>query len=418
MPKGDAYVSKVNDTLAIIAYTIREDSLKTDSLSTNLLGAINDPAFGVKTATLYTQILLREINVDFGTNPTIDSVILSLAVDKTVASYGDASTNNTLSIRRMEEIIDKNQSYYSTYRAQLGENLGTWTGKLTAPDTAWFDEDGETKFAVNTLRIPLNNSLGDEFVTDGVFGSNEVFLDFLNGLALVPEQPSNPGQGNIVAINKFSDNSKLVVYYNGDLRKEFDITGESQNLSVYETNVSLPSAVQTQLSNPGLHYNETYLQSMGGLKLRLEIPEIYALIDSQSTLVIHEAKIELKVKEGTTDVYPAPKRLLLLQPAESDGSNAFITDLIDALLPESSAWIGHANYDGSYNETTGTYTFRFTRHLQSLINTYVNSGEDKNRGFYVIIPSDNPITPSRLILDTDRSGNSPNLKLKVTYSKL
>ena len=419
LPEGNVHGSVVTDSFTIVTHTIREDSIKIDSLSSNLLGAISDAAFGTSVANLYTQVLLREINVDFGTNPVIDSVILSLAKDLDVPSYGASQTSVDLDIYRMDEIIKKENKYYSNYEPALGNQIGSWSGNINAPDTAWFEEDGNLKYKTNTLRIPLNNSFGSDFFTNGKFGSNEVFLNYLNGIALKPN-PSGLGSddGAIVAIDKFSDDTKLVIYYNGGLRKEFEINAESQNISTY-TLTNRNASIENQFNNPNVHYNETYVQSMSGCKTRIEIPNLYDLVKDGNGIVINEAKLTFTVQQNSTNSqYPAPSRLLLLQPSEDDGSNAFIIDLIDVLFPRSQAWVGYTSYGGAYNEDDGTYSFGINRHVQSLLDTYLNSGEDKNRGFYLIIPSDNPMTPSRLILNNDNSGGVKNIQLKVTYTKL
>jgi hypothetical protein len=319
----------------------------------------------------------------------------------------------------MDEIIDNGLSYHSNYNVQIGAKIGTWQGNLRSSDTAWYREDGDLKWQINTFRIPLENSFGEEFFTNGQYGSNEVFLNFLNGIALIPNTTAlGSGQGSMVGIDKTSDNSKLVIYYNNGLRKEFDINSESQNMSTYRLD-NLPTQISDQLSNPGQHYNTTYAQALGGHKVKIDIPNLLSLVEDGNAIAINEASITFKVKDGSTsDAYPAPERLLLLQPSEVDGSNAFILDLVDVLFPPSSAWIGNVHYGGNYDEATGTYTFRFNRHLQSVLDTYLNSGEDTNRGFYLVVPSDNPITPSRLILDTDNDGATKNLNLKITYTKL
>ena len=115
IPKGNQHGSLVADSFDIKAYTVKEDSLKIDSLTSNLLGALNDGSFGTSSANLYTQILLREINVDFGTNPTIDSIVLSLARDVEVPTYGHENSTVDLDIYRMDEIIEKEKKYYSNY---------------------------------------------------------------------------------------------------------------------------------------------------------------------------------------------------------------------------------------------------------------------------------------------------------------
>lgn len=419
LPKGNSFGSVVTDTFDIVTYTIPEDSIKIDSLSSNLFGAISDNAFGTSVASLYTQILLREINVDFGSNPVIDSVVLSLARDIDIAPYGKKDASIDVDIYRMEEIIKKENKYYSNYVPAIGDKIGSWSGSVYNSDTAWFEEDGTLKYKTNTLRIPLDNAFGTDFFTNGQFGSNEVFLNYLNGIALIPN-PTGLGSddGAIVAIDKFSDDSKLVIYYNGGLRKEFEINSESQNISTYQI-TNQHNNITTQFNNPGMHYNETYVQSMGGCKTRIEIPDLFDLVKDGNGVVINEAKLTFTVQSNSLSTqFPAPSRLLLLQPAESDGSNAFIIDLIDVLFPRSQAWVGFTNYGGSYNEDEGTYSFGINRHVQSLLDTYLNSGEDNNRGFYLIIPSDNPMTPSRLVLNTDNSSGVKNIRLKVTYTKL
>lgn len=419
LPKGNSYSSIVTDSFDIKTYTVQEDSIKIDSLSTNLLGAINDAAFGTSVSSLYTQVLLREINVDFGTSPVIDSVILSLARDTDVPAYGAAETSIDLEIFRMAEIIEKEKKYYSNYRPMFGDQIGSWSGNINASDTAWFKEDGNLKYKTAMLRIPLNDAFGTDFFTNGQFGSNEVFLNYLNGIALVPN-PSGLGtdDGAIVAIDKYSDDSKLIIYYNGGLRKEFEINAESQNISTYDI-TNRNASISNQFNNPNTNYTETYVQSMAGCKTRIEIPNLYDLVEDGNGIVINEAKLTFTVQPNTTSTnFPAPSRMLLLQPSEVDGSNAFIIDLIDVLFPRSQSWVGFKNYGGSYDETNGTYTFGINRHIQTLLDTYLNSGEDNNRGFYLIIPSDNPMTPSRVVLNTDNNGAVKNIQLKVTYTKL
>ena len=215
IPKGNQHGSLVVDSFDIKAYTVREDSLKVDSLTSNLLGAMNDASFGVSVASLYTQILLREINVDFGSNPAIDSVILSLARDVNVPSYGHENSVVDVDIFRMDEIIEKEKKYYSNYTPAVSDKIGTWSGNINATDTAWFEEDGNLKYQTNTLRIPLDTNFGKDFFTNGQFGSNEVFINYLNGIALIPNPNSlSSDEGAIIAIDKYSDESKLVIYYN------------------------------------------------------------------------------------------------------------------------------------------------------------------------------------------------------------
>jgi len=51
-----------SDSLKISSKTVREDSLKTDSLSQNLVGVLNDPIFGVYRASTFCEFKLPQID--------------------------------------------------------------------------------------------------------------------------------------------------------------------------------------------------------------------------------------------------------------------------------------------------------------------------------------------------------------------
>ena len=61
----------------LIFNTISDDSLRTDNVVSLTIGEIYDPIFGLNSAGFYTQLLLTENNIDLGSNPVVDSVILS-----------------------------------------------------------------------------------------------------------------------------------------------------------------------------------------------------------------------------------------------------------------------------------------------------------------------------------------------------
>ena len=170
-----------------------------------------------------------------------------------------------------------------------------------------------------------------------------------------------------------------------------------------------------QLANPGKHYNKTYVQTMGGCKTKIEIPYILNLVPAAKNerIIINEAALVLTPKNGSFSTsYTLPARLYLFQPDKDNKQNSAIIDFIDYLDPKLSIF---SLYGGGYNSLTGEYTIRFTRHLQYLLD---QNDKNLNRGFYVTIPSDKPITPTRLVLDNTRLPNYKALKLRITYSKI
>ena len=71
-PGGDSANLLRELNLQIEAATEREDSVKTDELSLNLLGAYNDPVLGKVRASTYMQLRPAVSNIDLGSNPTAD----------------------------------------------------------------------------------------------------------------------------------------------------------------------------------------------------------------------------------------------------------------------------------------------------------------------------------------------------------
>ncbi|MCK5839093.1 MAG: DUF4270 family protein, partial [Bacteroidales bacterium] len=67
-----------NDTVSIVAFSVFEDSARTDELSTVLLGSIFDPVFGITTTNIYSQLSLTAVSPDFGTNPLCDSMVMAI----------------------------------------------------------------------------------------------------------------------------------------------------------------------------------------------------------------------------------------------------------------------------------------------------------------------------------------------------
>lgn len=409
----------VVDTLDVVAYTIREDSLRTDSLNSNVLGAINDPVFGPNTASIHCNFKLDEIGFDFGASPQFDSIILSMVYYDSEKFYGDTNSTIKLNIYRLNEKLDPDQRYYSNATFQTAELIETWEGQFAPSDSVTYIEEGKEVKALPQLRIKLANSFGQSFIDNapGIFASQEAFDDFLNGLAIIPDVSGlSSGEGAIAPFFLNSIHSNLTLYYDDTLFKDFNINTSSERINTYTVG-GWSSDITTQLNNPGVNYDKTYLQAMGGLKTKIEIPDIFDLVKDGKRILINEAKITFNIQPGSeTDELFAPDRLLLLQPAESDASNALILDLIDEIAPPSSAWSGFTNYGG--NKDGDGYTFHFNRHLQQLLDDYVIKGEDNNRGFYLIVPSDRPITPARMILDNSGTGSDKKIELKITYTEL
>ncbi len=102
-----------SDTTTIVAYSVFDDSLRTDNYSANLLGNFNDPTFGTTSAGIFTQIRLSTLSPSFETTATLDSLVLYLPYSGSYQT--DPATMDDLQIK-LYELDDKmfiDSIYYS-----------------------------------------------------------------------------------------------------------------------------------------------------------------------------------------------------------------------------------------------------------------------------------------------------------------
>jgi hypothetical protein len=401
----------------ILTRTVLDDSLSSDNLVTNILGVINDPIFGYGKASLIVEPLLTEEGGDFA-NKEIDSVVLVLNydIDQVVGfipkllRYGDMESELEIEVYQLLDTLE-NKRYTHKFKPTLGAKLGQFTGKFSF-DSVSRVVDGESIKVAPQMSITLDNSFGTTLFNN--VSSTTAFKNALKGLVLVPKSNPISGEGAIVGIEASNPFSGITVYYDDTLTKDFPLGSSSAKINLFETTSS--GAIASQMSGTG-HFRTTYAQSLGGTKIKVDIPELDSIIEMGEEIVINEASINFIVDASSvTSNYPVPSRLLLQIPDTTGGvagdKSIIFIDAFDRLNNPNFA--GLANYGGDYSE--GKYTFRFNRYLQQLVKEYLATGVNNFNGFYLSVPSDFPVTPARTVLNTDNTTGA--MKVSITYTKL
>ena len=98
------------DTLALSFETVREDSLETSHLSTAVLGNMDHPFFGMHKGSFAAQLRLSAPDIDFGPNPVVDSIYLSLHYSGD--RYGQLSPQN-IHVEALVDTLSLDSDYYS-----------------------------------------------------------------------------------------------------------------------------------------------------------------------------------------------------------------------------------------------------------------------------------------------------------------
>lgn len=87
--KDNANFSTNSYEIPIVAYNKKTESVQVNGLSSYLLGVFNDPAYGQTTASIVTQVTPSSYDPDFGDNPEITSVVLTIPYYSRINNYDE-----------------------------------------------------------------------------------------------------------------------------------------------------------------------------------------------------------------------------------------------------------------------------------------------------------------------------------------
>jgi len=260
------------DTFSLTTGVEIEDSNRTDLAAFNLLGIYNDPVFGPTASSIYTQVTLNGLNVDFGT-AVLDSAVITLRYSN---SYGD-STPTTVNVFRLTEPMSKSTSYFSnTSLTNDPIPLATKTFIPNITDSVFVGFDSLNR--APHLRIRLDDDFGqsilDAPLTD--LEDNDAFSQFVNGFLITPSETV--------------DNTTLVtLYYNDSLSYEFLINSvETAKFSRFDHNYA-GTEIEAR-ANGGGNTDLSYVQALSGVRTKIQIPDIKDLI-ADGRVIINKAEL-------------------------------------------------------------------------------------------------------------------------------
>ncbi len=384
-----------------------------------LVGSIVDGHFGRTEASFVSEVLLEDIDADFGTNPVIDSVFLFM---RYTGSYGDTSIPMTLEVYELDKTIRPNgvaldsdsnivdSAYYSNYKPVAGALIGSRQNFIPRPRTTVRIENSLTG---PTLKVPMDTAFFQRKfadVGDGSFVSfsdNEEFKKYFKGLYV----KTTNTDGAILYFNLNTLNSRVVMYFHNDedadaqtVELNFSQSGSDLpvSFSIFNNDYSGAYPVDFDLKNMNTTKGEplTYVQAMGGVTTVLEIPGLLDLGDS--AILINRAVLEIR-KETGTGLGLAPPSSLELREFTGSGPGATIKDFGAGSL---------GSGDGVFRSEElreGYYSFNITRYVFDV----VNSGQTKK---LAVVPVSKSVAANRVILQGGYGTDSP-VQLKIYYTK-
>lgn len=400
-PEDDNLQLSVTDTTSIIAYTVREDSLRSDESPIIQIGTLMDPDFGTTTAGLFTQLSIpnNQLNINFGSNAVLDSCALGLAYE--FDYYGDTADGQTFNVYQMTEDIYKDSAYYSNRAKQYYTGVIGTTTVAPRPRT-YVGPDTTTP---PYLRIPIDMGFAQQIFNQSggpSLADNAAFLQFMKGIYIASENVSGI-TGSLVRFKPLDSLTRLTLYYHdGADLKTFDFVINSTTAYYSYFTHSYSSTILNQVNNPGPGYFETYIQATAGLKTKIEFPFLDAWKNLGDPIAINKAELVIKADPGTaTGDLPINKQLYLVS-IDSAGGQHLLIDMF-----ESSVY-----YGGTVNTTTSEYKINLARYFQDLV-----SGNQDNYGLY--LKEIDPVASGRrTVIGSPNSTTGYKMYLRLVYTRV
>jgi len=412
------------ETDNVIAYSKRVNRVQTNNLNVYTLADFQDPAFGNFKSSLLTQVLLSNPNNDFGTDPVLDSVVLTLPffsrqTDTDIFTLDSVSGNGEFRIKvfRSNHLLrsfspgengefDENQIYYSDDLPVFQPNIATEPIAEAGPFS--FEEDftesielvqglGEQSSDTLTLspriRIQLPVPLFQELILDKIgepeLVSNAFFVNFFRGLHIVMENAG--GEGASAAFNLLQEDANITLHYNTqrplpvteeDPEEEFETVYNRFRLAFNGIKVNLfEDEFNVDASNPNLVEGDENLYLKGGAGFFTEV-ELFSGPDSDGDgvsdelqdlrdreLLINEANLEFFVNEEIVNSKSNYVNRIILFNIED---NAILVDYERDRTADDNPNSSRRSHLGPLTNTEGvgrSYRLRITDHLNRVINS-------------------------------------------------
>lgn len=402
------------DTFSIIASTIKEDSNSGAALNFFTLGQMNDPVTGKSSSSIYSPLELFSPSTSFPAGAKLDSVVMILPMASGTNFFGNKTTPQQLDVFTLSESLDLNNNiYYFTAEPKINSTaIGSYQGVLYSNknDTIRY---GTSKLAMSPgIRIKLNDDFGNFLLQmpSSAFTTNADLAAQIKGIAIVPSANNlSSGEGGLgvfdfptytgsVGLNL---RPKILLYYNDTSTFAFVLGSKTLTLNTGKTG-PYTGDIATQIANSSVNYPATYAQGLGGLKTFIRIPHLFNIGEGKN-IAINNAELTIKVDKSTiSSDYPAPARLNIFRKnGPTTNRNVLTTDVSN----DSKGVIG------LYEEANGLYRFKLTDHLQELFSYYFSSSPNNyNYGLFITIPTNSPVTGSRIVLKEP--------KLSISYTKI
>jgi hypothetical protein len=371
LPAGDFVTIKATDTLSVFAYTMFDDSARTDLPSLSFLGQLYDPAFGTSTAGFVSQVRL---STRWDGEPfTVDSMKLYLHLLTTSGTFDEV---HSIRISEIGNQIYPDTAYYSNTPL---DTTGFNVTDIVLPSTLRTDTINDIELDLPGKGVAMGNYLTRD--TSKLFYNNKIpdFRSYFKGLYFQMNTGSKPF---LVSLSLLY-NQTLATYYNyfvlfvhdsANVAKEYSLILDAKNtnasFNVFSHNFSTATEGD-QFAHRNTTYKDTlsYLQAFNGVYTRIALPGLEQIKNdiSFSKIAINRARLVIPVSFKKTTANPYISKTLpatlRLRYRSKTGLRYDVPDYL--LAPSNDPY--HAFFDGNLDSTAQVYNFNIPSFVQAYL---------------------------------------------------
>lgn len=404
------------DTLTLKMSTIMKDSVVTSGKSAMLIGNIKDQTFGKVTSSSLFELTPASYSLATTSNVVYDSIVMYLTnIDY---YYGDTLKTFKMDVHPMESRIRLNNGYlYNKSKFSYSSNSIGTAEFLPRPNT-------DSSF----VKVRLDQSYGQNLfnlLKSKDANSQEYFLNFFKGLALVPSSDNNAmlrfgiNTSYEVQISKTTkekvSNIVRLYYHTASVNgtEEVKYTLDLNPSTTYQYNkidsdftgselAGLTPTTPILAKNLG---NKSYMMSGIGVLTKVEIPYLKTLKNLYTNYKIISANLSLSPVAGyySNSFYNPTPLYYYLGDKKNNISSAFYSS--DGTTEIQIALSDASEFQSDYG---------YTVDMLSYVNTIMSETSDSNANVLIYPSSYSDMLVGKTVVgDAKNATNPAKLKLYI-----
>lgn len=417
------------DSFRVNTATYQLDDIPTSATGVVLVGKTSNSITGSLKSTSYMRLGINDITTaSIPTDAVYDSINFVLKPNKYY--YGDTTQTQKIAIHRVTQPIlltevnsgaDANEKPVFVSGAAIYNNQN-FTYDQTALGSLSFKPHVKT---LDSVAVKLDNNLGLSLFNyiksgDSRVTSNENFVEFFKGIAIVPDN-------NNSAIIGYKDTVFMELHYNsvnaeGFKTKgvaKFNLADKTYQFNKIETDRTGTPFANLSIATPELKSastnGEVYLEGSTGTVVKLNFPTLLNLVNDP-TVAINKAELVIETESKYNNSFFKSPSSLILMVANQSGNPIRMVNSPFSTTTQQVNYVAGNDYGSN-----AKYTFNLIEYLNN-----IRKDSYYNTSLFVSLPipsSTNAAkgidlfsTIDRLIIAKDIN-NNPKIKLNILYTK-